>query len=194
MNNILHIDASSRLSESVSRRLSRVIVEKLRSDNTEVTYRDVHSGLPFVDEEMIGAYYTAKDQRSDQQNRAIELSDQIVDELVDNDTIVIGAPMYNFGPPASLKAWADLAARVGDTFRYTDNGPEGLLKNKKAYLVIATGGAEINSEVDFVTPWLKHFLGFLGIDNVETVKADALNRKGPDGVRDALAKIEKLSS
>jgi len=193
MNNILHIDASSQLNESVSRKLSRAIVEKLSTEDTEVKYRDVSSDLPFIDEKMIGAYYTAKDQRSDEQNKSIELSDQIVDELKASDAVVIGLPMYNFGPPASLKAWADLAARVGETFKYTDNGPVGLLEDKKAYIAIATGGAEINSKVDFLTPWLKHFLGFLGIDDVEIVKAEALNRKGPDAISDALSRAEKIS-
>jgi len=191
--NILHIDASSRSSDSVSRKLSQAIVEQLSSGDTELNYRDVSSGLPYVDEAMIGAYYTPKDQRSDEQNKLIELSDQIVSELMTSNTIVIGVPMYNFGPPASLKAWADLAARVGETFKYTDTGPVGLLENKKAYISIATGGAEINSPVDFLTPWLKQFLGFIGIDNIEIIKAEALNRKGPDAVNDVLSEIEKIS-
>jgi len=109
MNTILHIDASSRSGESVSRKLSQAIVKNLSTEGTKVQYRDVSADLPFVDEEMIGAYYTPKDERSDEQNQAIELSDKIVNELKASDAIVIGAPMYNFGPPASLKAWADLA-------------------------------------------------------------------------------------
>ncbi len=193
MNTILHIDASSRSGESVSRKLSQAIVKNLSTEGTKVQYRDVSADLPFVDEEMIGAYYTPKDERSDEQNQAIELSDKIVNELKASDAIVIGAPMYNFGPPASLKAWADLAARVGETFMYTENGPVGLLENKKAYIAIATGGAGVNSPVDFLTPWLTQFLGFLGVTQVEVIEAEALNRKGPEAVQEAMSRIEELS-
>jgi len=109
------------------------------------------------------------------------------------DTIVIAAPVYNFGPPATLKAWADLVARAGTTFQYTANGPEGLLTGKKAYLAIATGGTPVGADFDFMSRWLTFFLGFLGITDVAIVAADGI--MGADGeakiaaAKDAALKI-----
>lgn len=175
MNNILHIDASGRGATSVSRKLSSQLVQQLRTDNGSITYRDVSQGLPFVDEVMISAYYTPAVDRTEQQQQAIELSNAIVDELRANDTMVIGMPIYNFSMPAGFKAWSDLAARVGETFRYTEDGPVGLLVGKKAYVVVVSGGTEVASEIDFLTPWLRHYLGFIGISDVDFVQADELN-------------------
>ncbi len=194
MKNILHIDASGRSAASVSRKLSSAIVNHLSKDQGKVVYRDVSGDLPFVGETMINAYYTPKDERTSEQNHAIVLSDEIVYELKQCDILVLGTPMYNFGPPASLKAWADLVARVGETFRYTENGPLGLLENKKAYVAVATGGAAIDSEVDYLTPWLRHFLGFLGIDAVQVIEAEALNRVGPVAVANAFSEITRLAA
>lgn len=175
MNNILHIDASGRGATSVSRKLSSQLVQQLRTDSSLITYRDVSQGLPFVDEVMIGAYYTQEADRTEEQQQAIELSNAIVEELRANDTLVIGMPIYNFSMPAGFKAWSDLAARVGETFRYTEDGPVGLLEGKKAYVVVASGGTKVASEIDFLTPWLRHYLGFIGISDVEFVQADVLN-------------------
>ena len=172
---ILHIDASARKSESVTRKLSRQVVERLAETDTQVTYRDLSEGLPFVDEAKIEAYFTAPEARTDEHRRAIALSDTIVSELKNNDVLVIGTPIYNFSMPASLKAWADLAARVGETFRYTESGPRGLLEGKKAYVVIASGGTKIDSDIDYLTPWLRHFLGFIGISDVTVISAEELN-------------------
>ena len=97
----------------------------------------------------------------------LALSDQLIRELQDADTIVIGAPIYNFGAPASLKAWMDLVARPGVTFRYTPDGPEGLLTGKKAIVTVASGGVPVGSDIDFLSSHLKFFLGFIGITDVE---------------------------
>jgi FMN-dependent NADH-azoreductase len=194
MNNILHIDASGRGQASVSRKLSQALIEMLDDGHSTVSYRDVSQGLPFIDEMMIGAYFTPEADRSDQQNHSIALSNTIVEELVASDIVVVGTPMYNFSAPAGLKAWADLAARVGETFQYSENGPVGLLKNKKAYVVVATGGSEIDSEIDFLTPWLRHFLGFIGISDVEFIKAEALNRNGDDAIQSAISSIAAIAA
>jgi len=186
MNNILHIDASGRKTSSVTRKLSNDIIQKISNDQSTVTYRDVSQGLPFVDEMMIGAYYTQKAERSDQQNQAIVISDAIVEELVAADTVVIGIPIYNFSMPAGFKAWSDLAARVGETFKYTENGPVGLLEGKKAYIVVASGGTKVGSEIDFLTPWLHHYLGFIGIHDVNIIQAEALNQNGDKTIIDLL--------
>ncbi len=175
MKNILHIDSSGRRAPSVSRQLSNQIVNKLSDEQTKTTYRDVSQGLPFLDEQMIGAYYTPKQERSPEQHQAIQVSDAIVDELKTADILVIGVPLYNFSAPAGFKAWADLAARAGETFNYTETGPEGLLVGKKAYVVVTSGGIEVGSDADFLTPWIRHFLGFIGIHHVEIVNAGSIS-------------------
>jgi FMN-dependent NADH-azoreductase len=182
---ILHIDASARKGDSVTRKLSAQLVGRLAGNDGQVTYRDVSEGLPFIDEAKIAAYFTAPGERTDEHRTAIALSDTIVSELKNNDLLVIGVPIYNFSMPASLKAWADLAARVGETFRYTATGPVGLLENKKAYVVIASGGTRVNSQIDFLTPWLRHFLGFIGIKDVTVISADALNQDFDAGLAQA---------
>ena len=194
MNHILHIDASGRGKPSVSRQLSNEIVQKISSDQTKVTYRDVSQGLSFVDELMIGAYYTQKAERSKEQHQAIALSDTIVEELKAADTLVMGIPIYNFSMPAAFKTWSDLAARVGETFKYSENGPVGLLEGKKAYVAVASGGTKVGSEIDFLTPWLRHFLGFIGIYDVEIIQADAINRNGDKAIDEARVSIASIQS
>jgi FMN-dependent NADH-azoreductase len=94
--------------------------------------------------------------------------------------------------PAGFKTWSDLAARVGETFTYTENGPVGLLKGKRAYVAVASGGTKVGSEIDFLTPWLRHFLGFIGISDVEIVQAEAINRNGDKAVEEARASIASI--
>lgn len=192
MNNILHIDASGRKIPSVTRRLSNEIVQEISNDNSSVVYRDVSQGLPFLDEQMIGAYYTPADKRNKEQHQTIAVSDTIVEELKAADTIIIGLPVYNFSMPAGFKAWSDLAARVGETFKYTENGPVGLLKAKKAYVVVASGGTKIGSEIDFLTPWLLYFLGFIGIHYVNIIQAEALNQNSDKAIEEARATIASI--
>ena len=182
---ILHIDASARKGDSVTRKLSAQLVTRLAGDHGQVSYRDLNVGLPFVDEAKIEAYFTAPEARTDEHREAIAVSDTIVSELKNNDVLVIGVPIYNFSMPASFKAWADLAARVGETFRYTDTGPVGLLVNKKAYVVIASGGTKVDSQIDFLTPWLRHYLGFIGIKDVTVISADVLNQNFEAGLAQA---------
>ena len=180
--NILHIDSSPRFGESVSRQLSRDIVDRLQaaSPGSTVTVRDVVAEpLPFADHEMITAYYTPPAQLTDAQQAAIRLSNTITDEIIAADAVVVGVPMWNFGVPASLKAWFDLVARVGLTFNYTENGPEGRLRGKKAYFAIATGGTPIGSDWDHTTGHLKTFFAFMGITDQEVVAADQI--QGPSG-------------
>ncbi|MEM7359718.1 MAG: NAD(P)H-dependent oxidoreductase [Pseudomonadota bacterium] len=192
MNSILHIDASGRQTGSVSRELSAQIVAKLSDGQASVSYRDVSQGLPFVDETMIGSYFTAPEQRSDAQRQSIAVSDEITRELQEHDLIVIGLPIYNFSMPSAFKAWCDLAARVGVTFRYTDQGPVGLLEGKKAIVVISSGGTEVGSSIDFLSPWLRHYLGFIGIHDVNIVQADALNQDAEAALATAQQQIESL--
>ncbi len=106
--------------------------------------------------------------------------------------IVIGAPIYNFGVPATLKAWIDQIARARLTFRYTENGPQGLLTGKKAYILAATGGTEVGSAIDFATPWLKFVLGFIGITDVEVIAADRGMSRGDAARQHAAERVSQV--
>ena len=172
---LLHFDASARKTGSVSRDLSRDIVARLSTQDTHVIRRDLaDTDLPFVDESWIGANFTPEDDRTDAQRETLSLSDNLIAELEAADTIVIGVPIYNFGVPAAFKAWVDQVARARKTFRYTEAGPEGLLKGKRAVVALASGGTKSGSEIDFATGYVRHVLGFMGITDVEFVAADQL--------------------
>ena len=135
-----------------------------------------------------------KKDQTDHHRKMFELSDQLVKELKESDIIIISAPIYNYGPPATLKAWSDLAARVGETFKFKPNGRrEGLLKNKKAYLVITSGGTKLNSNEDFLTPWLKFILNFFGIEKIETINADQMALDYEKSIKEAEEQIEKIT-
>jgi len=170
---ILHINSSARLADSTTRALGNDVVSSLeeRHGQIEVTHRDLAKGLPFVDEAWVDANFTAVENRSEQQQDTLAYSDGLVAEIEAADVIVIGVPVYNFSIPATLKAWIDLVARAGLTFRYTEDGPQGLLNGKKTYLSMASGGVVIDGPADFATPYLRHALGFIGIDDVEVVAA-----------------------
>ncbi|MFA6220114.1 MAG: NAD(P)H-dependent oxidoreductase [Erythrobacter sp.] len=181
MSTILHITASIRGSdESVSRSLSNRLVEGLAArTGASVASRNLAANdLPFIDAARFAANLTAPAERSAEQQELAAIGDALIAELEAADTIVFGVPVYNFSVPATLKAWADLVARAGTTFRYTANGPEGLLTGKKAYIAVASGGTPVGSTIDFMTPWLTHFLGFIGITDIEIVAADAIMGAG----------------
>jgi len=134
-----------------------------------------------------------KEDQNENHKMMFELSNQLVKELKESDIIIISAPIYNYGPPATLKAWSDLAARVGETFRFKPNGRrEGLLKNKKAYLVITSGGTKLNSKEDFLTPWLKFILNFFGIEKIETICADQMALDYEKSIKNAEKQINKI--
>ncbi len=182
MTNILYLTASIRSdAESVSRGLGQRLVDGLvAKSGASVTTRDLAANdIPYVSAERFAANLTPAADRTPEQAELAAYADALIAELQAADTIVIAAPIYNFGPPATLKAWADLVARVGTTFRYTAAGPEGLLTGKKAYLAIASGGTPVGSDMDYMTRWLTFFLGFLGITDVEIVAADGI--MGLDG-------------
>jgi FMN-dependent NADH-azoreductase len=192
MTQILRIDASARSDASISRKLADQIVA--RFDDAAVTARDVGGeAVPQVTETWIGANFTPADERTDDHAATLALSDAMVAELQTADIVVISTPIYNFGVPGALKAWADLVARVGVTFRYTEDGPVGLLEGKRAIVAVASGGTKVGSDIDFATPWLRFFLGFLGITEVEIVAADAL-MGDPEGVARAQQEIAALAA
>ncbi|MEO0937859.1 MAG: NAD(P)H-dependent oxidoreductase [Pseudomonadota bacterium] len=187
----LHIDASARTAGSVSRQLSQQIVDKIGGD---VIRRDLAHALPQIDEAWLGANFTPVDQRDAEAQGRLALSDTLIEEIKAADTIVIGVPVYNFGVPAALKAWIDLIARAGLTFRYTENGPVGLLNGKRAILAVATGGTPVGSDIDFASGYMKHIMGFIGITDVEIVAADRLMAQQDAAIAAAEAQIEKLAA
>lgn len=181
MTNILHITASIRSdAESVSRSLGAKLVKGLATrPGATVISRDLaKNDIPYVSAERFAANLTPAADRTPEQAQLAAIADELIAELQAADAIVISSPIYNFGVPATIKAWADLVARAGTTFKYTETGPVGLLTGKKAYLAIASGGTPVGSEIDFMSSWLKFFLGFLGISDVEIVAADAIMGAG----------------
>ncbi|MCK8482868.1 NAD(P)H-dependent oxidoreductase [Aliiroseovarius sp. S2029] len=188
MTHILRIDSSARSDGSISRALADKVIA--RYPGVDVTTRDLAQGIPHLDAAWTAATFTPPEARSDQDNAALALSDQMIAEVQAADLIVISAATYNFSIPSTLKAWIDHLARVGVTFRYRDDGtPEGLLTGKRAIIVTASGGTPIGAPHDFLSPYLKFILGFMGISDVEFVSA-----AGADGIAEADATIEKLAA
>lgn len=174
-NTILHINSSERIQDSVTRQVSAELVSQLQKQSgLVIKSRDLAKGIPFINEDWIHANFTDPEQRTEQNRQALATSDQLVEELQAAEILVIASPIYNFSVPAVLKAWIDQVARARVTFRYTENGPEGLLKAKKAYLVMASGGVPLGSEVDYASTYLKQVMNFLGIQNVTVVDAGSL--------------------
>mgnify|MGYP001818398092 FL=1 len=188
---VLHIDASARLTGSTSRVLSARIVEKLGG---EVIRRDLTDAIPQIDETWVNANFTPADQRTAEQAETLALSDSLIAEIKAADVLVFGVPIYNFGVPAALKAWVDQIARAGVTFRYTENGPEGLLEGKRAVIAVASGGTPAGSEIDFATGYMRHIMGFIGIHDVELVTADRMMVDADAALSKANTQIDALAA
>jgi FMN-dependent NADH-azoreductase len=189
---ILHIDSSARKDESVSRKLAADLVKNLKKDNSEVVYRDASNNIPFVAGIKGAGFIIPEEDRNEEDKKLFKFSDELVDEVLAADTIIISMPIYNFGPPAALKAWFDLVARAGRTFAYESTGPKGLIEgNKKVYLVVTSGGVPIGSPVDHCTPWMKQALNFLGITDIEIIDASQLNLN-QDNLKKAEEQIKNI--
>lgn len=186
MTKILRIDSSARHEGSISRQLADRYMARLSGD---VTTRDLARGLPHLDATWTGATFTPPAARSEEQKAALALSDELLAEVHQADTIVISSPIYNFTIPSTLKTWLDHLARVGVSFIYTEEGPKGLLDDKHVVVLLASGGVPIGSPYDFATPYLKQMFGFLGITNVEFVGA-----AGEDGITAAEASVDALAA
>ena len=191
---IYQIDSSARKEGSTSRALAKKLLEKIKKPEDEVIYRDLNEEMVFVSGLTESGMNIDEKDQNENHKKMFELSNQLVKELKESDIIIISAPIYNYGPPATLKAWSDLAARVGETFRFKPNGRrEGLLKNKKAYLVITSGGTKLNSSEDFLTPWLKFILNFFGIEKIDIICADQMALDYDKSIKDAEKQIENIS-
>jgi FMN-dependent NADH-azoreductase len=188
---VLRLDASANPGVSTSRRLGDELVRKLRRQTAiELHERDLNREPSFIDSSWIGASFTAADERSAAQAERLGLSDRLIAELRWADRIVLTTPMYNFGVPATLKAWIDLVCRAGVTFRYTGQGPVGLLDDRRVDIVVTTGGVPLESPADFVSGYLRQVFSFIGIDDVKIAAADRMNVDAEASLARALAQIE----
>jgi FMN-dependent NADH-azoreductase len=190
---ILRIDASARRSGSHGRGLADALVRRLVEGmpGARVVHRDLAEGLPLLDSDVLDAWSIAPDRRTPGQAQAAEFSEALVAELKDADAIVLTLPIYNFHVPAAFKAWIDLVARARLTFRYTADGPVGLLADRPVYVIVTSGGTRLNGPLDFVGPWLRHVFGFLGLRDLRVIAADGLGAGAEQRLADAHAAIEQ---
>jgi len=190
---ILQINASARSTGANSTRLADAITARLQAQNPQavVELRDLASHPhPVLDEAALGALFTPAEQRSAEQAARVALDDALIAQVQAVDVIVLGVPMYNFGVPVQLKTWIDAIARAGVTFRYTENGPQGLLQGKKVYVALARGGLYRDTPNDSQVPYLKSVLAFLGMTDVEFVYAEGL-AMGAEGADKAFAAAQE---
>ena len=190
---ILQINSSARSTGSESTRLADAIVARLTASNADdvtLVKRDLAiTPHPMIDEATLQALFTPADQRSEQQAARVAQDDVLIAEIFAADVLVLGSPMYNFGMTVQLKSWFDAIARAQVTFRYTETGPEGLLKNKKVYVALARGGMHRDGATDGQVPHLKTLLGFLGMLDVQFIYAEGMGY-GPEAVLRAQADAE----
>jgi FMN-dependent NADH-azoreductase len=190
--NILQINSSARADGSHSTRLAGTVVDRLRTASRSpaaiaLAIRDLgQTPHPELNEAALQALFTPTDQRTPEQAARVALDDALIAELQAADVVVLGVPMYNFGVPAALKNWIDAIARAKVTFQYTANGPEGLLKGKKVYVVLTRGGQYRNTPADTQVPYLRTVFAFLGMTDIEFIYAERL-ALGADAEQQSLA-------
>ena len=196
MSKVLVLKSSILAGYSQSSQLADFYVEEAKAKGDQVTVRDLAADpIPVLDGELVGALRPSDAPLSPRQQEALDLSNALIDELQAHDVIVIAAPMYNFNIPTQLKNYFDLVARAGVTFRYTEAGPEGLVKGKRAVILSSRGGIHKDTPSDLLTPYVKLFLGFIGITDVEFVFADGIAygpevaTKATDDAKNAIKQI-----
>ena len=190
--NILQINSSARSTGSESTRLADAIVSRLvaGTPDAKVTRRDLASAPhPIIDESALKALFTPAEQRTAEQAARVALDDALIASIQAADVLVLAAPMYNFGMTVQLKSWFDAIARVQVTFKYSENGPEGLLTNKKVFVTLSRGGMHRDTANDSQVPHLKTMLGFLGMKDVQFIYAEGMGY-GPEAVLRAQASAE----
>lgn len=182
---VLHLITSPQGGISMTKKLGDVIIEKIKTKyaGSIVKERNLASdAFPHLDQLQIGSWFTPAEQHSPEQTKAITISNEAIAEMQDADIYVINAPFYNFSIPSTLKAYLDHIVRPGITFRYNEKGePEGFLKNKKAYVTIASSGVYSEGpfqSLDYVSPYLTMLLGFIGITDITFVRAEGLRLEG----------------
>lgn len=197
---ILAVSASPRGNESISRTIAQKLETRLREEfpGAKYFYRDLaKDNLPHLDSNTLKAIASRDPKETDAHREAGRLSDKLTEELLASDLLVVVTPMWNFGIPSALKAWIDLVVRPGKTFQYAAAGVDGLAKGKMAILVISSGGVFTDGPWkpwDHVEPYLRQILRFIGIENVQTVRAEGSNipALAPDTIRKAESTISKL--
>ena len=184
MKHILHLSSSVRGHESFSLQLGNAIVRQLLEKYPDSVVEDVdllHTNIPHLDSGHLRAFFTPPEKLTADDIHARRYSDAAIDQLMKADIIVIGAPLYNFGISSTLKAWIDHITRAGKTFRYDEHGPEGLVKEKKVYIAMSSGAVYSSGSFqsyDFVSPYLKTMLGFLGMTDVTIFRVEGVNVAG----------------
>jgi FMN-dependent NADH-azoreductase len=201
MTTLLQINASINNDNSQSSRLADQFVAAFRDSHPGATIVTRHVAanepVPHLDGERFSAFITPPEVRSAAQQAVVAYSDTLINELQRADVVVLGLPMYNFGVPSQLKAYFDHIARAGVTFKYTDKGPVGLLAGKKAYVFAARGGLYVGTPLDTQTSYVRDFLRFVGISDVEFVYAEGLNvspQSKEAGLAKAAAEIARLAA
>ncbi len=177
MKTLLQIRSSIFSNDGQSSRLAERFVARWRASNPggKVIVRDLaKEPVPHLDAARFGAFLTKPEERTPAQQAVVDYSDALIGELKRADVVVLGLPMYNFGVPSTLKAYFDHVARVGETFKYTEKGPVGLLTGKKVYVFAARGGTYAGTPNDTQTPFIRIFLSFLGMSDIEFVYAEGL--------------------
>lgn len=182
MHNILFVKSSLNGEQGQSTKLAQSLLENVAAKSkVNVVERDLAKDpLPHLTQAELIAWSTEVEQRSEEQHELAVLSDKLVDELYNSDSLVIAMPMYNFGVPSTFKAWIDRIARAGVTFRYSENGPIGLVKNKKVIVLAARGGIYQGTKKDSQTQYLKDVFAFIGIDDIQFIYAEGLNMAESD--------------
>lgn len=200
MKSLLQINASLHSGQGQSSLLASKFVENWRRSNPDghVVLRDLaKQPVPHLTAERFQAFGTAPQNRSLEQEAFVAESDELIGELMAADLVVFGLPMYNFGIPSTLKAWIDHVARAGKTFRYTENGPVGLLADRPVYLFAARGGRYKGTPRDTQTAYMSHFLNFVGLRDIEFVYAEGL-AMGEEvrslSLDDAIQTIDRLAA
>lgn len=177
---ILHLISSPQGEASFSVKLGNAVVRELQSanpDNTLTTHDLTATPFPHLEEAHLTSFYTPEEQRTPELVEAVKHSDAAIAELMNADAIVIDTPMYNFSIPSTLKTWIDHIARAGKTFKYDGKAPEGLVKNKKVYLAIASGGVYSEGFMkayDFTEPYLRAVLGFMGMTDIKAFRVEGI--------------------
>ncbi|QCR36051.1 FMN-dependent NADH-azoreductase [Nissabacter sp. SGAir0207] len=182
MSKVLVLKSSILATYSQSNQLADFFVEEWKAAHAgdEITVRDLAAEpIPVLDGELVGALRPSDAPLSPRQEEALALSNKLIEELQAHDIVVMAAPMYNFNIPTQLKNYFDLIARAGVTFRYTENGPEGLVKGKRAVILTTRGGMHKDTPADLLKPYLSLFLGFIGITDIEYVFAEGMGY-GPE--------------
>lgn len=171
---ILRVDSSVQRERSVTRKLGDEVVRRLvrQHPQARLTVRDLAEPIDLIDADWVRASFTDPAGRQEQQRAALAVSDRLVEELDAADVVVLTAPVYNFSIPAALKAWIDMICRVRLSFRYTESGPQGMLRDRPVYLVMASGGTPFGSPADFASGYLRHIFAFIGIRDLRMVQAE----------------------